>query len=1190
MCGTAIARACLQCGEWNPLNFRFCGTCGSEIQIAMQQKSTKVDTRPLRQLEGERRLCTVLMADVFNSTGILERVGSESWVMAMNQVLQIMEREIKRLGGIVDQFRGDGLVAFFGSQQAHEDDPERGVMAALGIQDAITEYAKQVLNEQDIRLRVRVGVNTGELIRTSMSDDPQRQMDTGMGEAITVAARMETSAEPGTVLVSQNTYRLIESHFKWQPLGEIPIKGLSYPIRAYRPISHQSADEAAPQTEKGMPAEALFRPEEAEILIRQIKHLLNGQGGIALLSGKKGMGKTFLLRYVREHFNAEREHTKETSFTWLTGYCHSFEQNQPYSMWVDLLERWLNTVGDESAEKRRERLHKKLHEYESIGWTYPYLATMLSLPIEDEYNEWLGNIPVEELKKLIFRATRSWLKTLASIEPLLLAFAYVQWADETSLELLETCLPLCERLPILFQFTHHSDLDTVSEDFRNLLHQDYSKHLVFIELQPFDKDQSRALIETTLAPHKLSKGTLELVIQQAEGNPYYINELLHQMMENNIIQRDKDSGAWHETRTVTSLDLPNSLQGLLMTRLDRLSSHERQVIQTAAVIGNVFWRDILYELFEEVEMVNIALERLLSNQLIHIRAQVHELGIEYAFTSSLIRDLLYDSLLSSQRAQLHLQIANAIANCPPPEVLRRYDGLIAHHYHNAHQHQKELFYTLLAAEQTRKVYANRDAIRHYTRALDILTEMETETQDEARKYILCTQRFEVLNGRRQVLYTIGDLSNGRSDARALLPLADKLSDDLSWKIDALLAQPEVTHWDNRDELADGMAMAEDALTLAEQIGDLQRKMICLLEVAEKHRLLKQNDWLDMTQRALEIARSLNDRLQEVNILLIIGKAYGPEHRSDALQYLQQAFVASKKLEDSATQANVLQLLASELERQGDYYRQLTECEERRLEISRETGNRRSEGHALMKCGQIRALYLGDSEGGSKYIKEALESWQNISARIFPLLRLAQIRIQQRQLSEAQNILQEATQHQDSIAEDTGRAGVWLGQALLNLQSNKGKQALITAINEATQVWQMVTDEILSRQYKIAAGCILVAAHLSLSKLLKESLQKQEHCQKAQEISRAALEIYWEFGFVQVAECTSEEVLYRHSQALHANKHNEEASSFLQQAYTEMMRKHALIPPNSEFYQTYLNIPLHQEIQTAIDAERQTSLP
>jgi len=1179
MCGEAISRPCARCGAWNPMNYRYCGICGTPFSsevVYLPTASTEQEKRSLRQLEGDRRIATVLMADVHNSTEILEKVGSETWVEIMNYVLQLMEQEIQRFGGIVDSFRGDGLLAFFGSQQAHEDDPERGVLAGLAIQSSLTAYSDSVADQQEIELRIRIGINTGELIRTSMGDGPQRQLDTGMGEAITIAARMETSAEPGTVLVSANTYRLVEPLFEWLPLGEIPVKGLSYPTQAYRPLSRLTRENESNDTPL-QPMAPLHRAAEAEQLFEQVDRLLEGHGRIVLLSGQKGMGKTYLLRYIRNYFNGKLPQI----FTWITGYCRSFEQNQPYSVWIDLLNRWLQNEPDESVEAQRHRLHIKLDEMESITWTYPYLAILLSLPLEDEYSDWLNGLPSDELKQHIFHAIQHWVEALSLQKPLLLAFAYIQWIDETSLELLNLCLSSIRHLPITFLFTSHDEQDEHIELFIKTLKTNYKDVFVSIELGPFDSEQSRALIESLLGKDVLHKNTLDLVIQQSEGNPYYITELINQMIDSGILEFDEQTDQWQQTRSITSLDLPDSLQGLLLARLDRLSNRDRQILQAAAVIGNVFWEGVLTRLFDDPKLVKNALQSLEQNEYIHTRNAYHELGTEYTFTPSLIRDVVYESLLSTQREETHLRVATALDASIPADTMRRYDSLIAYHYRNAEEHQKELLHILLAAEQARQVYANYEAIEYYSRALDILTEMECKvTPDEMRYYALLTQHFDVLNGRRQVLYTIGDMENGRKDARALLPLANTLQDDPSWKIDALMAQPEVTHSESREELGDGLHMAEEALKLSRNIEDRQREMFCLMAVAEKKRLLQQPEWLTLAQSALKISREIGDHIQEANILLTIGKGFGPDNRVEALSYLNQALSVSKKLDDTIIQVDILQLLAFELERQGDYYRQLTECEEKRLELSHAIGWRRTEGHAMMKCGQIRGIYLGDFDGGQDLVEQALNVWQNTSARLFPLLRLAQIKINKGHLAEAQNILQEATYFRDRIAENTGRAGLGLGNAILQIAIGD-QDALNKALFEAQQIWQMADDGSVSRQYQIAAACLISHADLKLSEMTEDVEQIKYHQEQALETARAALELYWNFGFVQVAECTSEEVLYRYSQALRANQQPEEAQSFLEGAYTEMMRKHTLIPPSSPYFETYLKIPLHGEIQTAV---------
>ena len=254
-CGTALTQICPACQFVNPVNYRYCGMCGTALtpvefgnRLSLTAKKAANGASPrvpglltpeptaaapaesiTTPLTGERRVASVIFADVKGSTELLEQIGTEAWVEVMNNVFQVLEAEIYQYGGEVGQFRGDGLVAFFGTKNANEDDPERAVLCAMAMQTALIPVAADLSKNKSNPLTMRVGVNTGEVIVASVGGTTYSE-DTAMGEALTVASRMETSAEPGTVLVSENTYRLVRDLFDWQPIGELPVKGLSQPM------------------------------------------------------------------------------------------------------------------------------------------------------------------------------------------------------------------------------------------------------------------------------------------------------------------------------------------------------------------------------------------------------------------------------------------------------------------------------------------------------------------------------------------------------------------------------------------------------------------------------------------------------------------------------------------------------------------------------------------------------------------------------------------------------------------------------------------------------------------------------------------------------------------------------------------------------------------------------------------------
>jgi predicted ATPase len=696
--------------------------------------------------------------------------------------------------------------------------------------------------------------------------------------------------------------------------------------------------------------------------------------------------------------------------------------------------------------------------------------------------------------------------------------------------------------------------------------------------------ESGELMDRLIGPEALPPETRALILAKAEGNPYYIQELINALIAGGVLAREPETGRWRAVRTVTSLDLPDSLQQLLRARIDRLAPEQQHVLQVASVIGPVFWANVLRALTGEAPPLSAHLAALQHAQWIVEGAQVAELGKQYAFNSALIREAAYESLLNAQRAAYHRRVAEYLENLANPESLVGYYGMLAYHYRGAGNPRKELFYSLLAADQAKRLYANTEAVQRYNRAFELLDDMQAQTSDATRLYTLRTQRFELLRGRRDVLYQVGDLTGAAADSRALLSLARELGDDAAWMVDALLAQPELSTWNSREERVQGMQMAEQALALARQLGDRQREMESLVALARARYHLRDPRGLETAQQALALAGQLGDLRTEVSLLLDIGEdVYGVDDLTNNQKYLEAALAKSEQLDDKAIEIALLAALGRQFERQGDYYQQLTGYEQKRLRISREIGHRMMEGQALMFCGQIQALYLGDYEAGLALEQEALHIWENISSRRFPLLRIAQIYTAQGRSDEALAALEMAQPIEGQFLADLVRAGFGLVTAIL--YNTMGDEAhLRQAVEITSQIQQMVSENLVSRQYRMAAACEAAAAYLSLAQCVRDQAETHTHLVDALHASQAALDLYHTFGFVQVVECVSEEIFFRHSQALAANGRLTEAADFLQRAHDEMMRKHDLIPVGNAFRRTYLeNIPLHRAIQAAHSA-------
>jgi class 3 adenylate cyclase len=1166
------------------------------------------------QLRGERRLATVILVDVADSTDLLERIGTEKWVQMMNQVLQTLEAEVYRFGGTVDQFRGDGLVAFFGAEAAHEDDPERAVLAGLAMHQAIEPMAIELAEQDGIGLRLRVGINTGEVIVASIGDTRHYTEDTAMGEAIALAARMETAAEPGTVLVSDNTYHLVESHFEWSALGRITVKGITEPLAVYRPHRHRLHAEPMSHWQPYDPYALLTgREAEFEALKQKVDQVRTGRGGIVFLIGETGMGKSALLHHThqfavrQESVLAEAEGAasaqgidKTYSMTWLQGRGRSYDQSRPYSMWLDLFSGWLDVSAGEPGTEALSRLRTEVEALfgdqaaEEAEEHYPFLATFLSLPQEYALPEYAKYLDAGARRQKTFEAVGSWIEALARRGPLVLAFDNVHWADASSLELLEDCLGLCEELPLLWLIVFRPDRSTGVWGLRQRVETDLLHRVTTLPLFPLTDAQSEKMIDRLIGPDVLPSRTCGLVRTTAEGNPYYIEEFIHALIREGVLVKDAVTDRWRTTRTIDSLDLPSSLQNLLLARIDTLTQLQRRVLQMAAVIGSVFWSSLLETVAcdgaqltapsLDASSIKDQLAGLQRVQLIQEVRKVPHLGTEYAFESNLIRDAAYDGLLSTQRVNWHRCVADTLERIFGEKVLPRYYSLLAHHYRRAGATRKELFYTVLAAEEAQEDRANVEALDYYNRALELLDGIEAKVDDESQIYAITTQRFEVLDGRRRVFFLMGDYDAGWADAKALLELARQLKDDPVWLIDALLHQPGVGFIGNKEDALKGAPMAEEALSLAQDLGDRRREMQSLAAVAAQRFFLHDPAWEEMSERALAMARELGDKQYEVGILTGLASTFAFTDETRSKHYVEAALPIVHEMDDKIAELDLLDVIGMQLETSGDYYKRLKECHEPQLALCREIGHPMAQARALMFVGQIQSLYLGDYEGGLASLEESRRLSEGNPFELFPLLRIAQVRLEQGKYVAAEAILERGGGINEGNIHEIGIAGLRLVLAMLyNARGDeKHLNAALRLTSEA--IGLSAENPQLGDQYQMAAACESAAIHLRLAQIIVDDVERAKHASQGLKMSEIALGFFESSGFVRPIECVSEEILYRHSLALAENGREAESAEFLQRAHAAMMKKYELIPEDSHFRRTYLeNIPLHREICAAFTA-------
>ena len=1134
-----------------------------------------------------------MVTDLTGSTSLLEKMGTEAWVTLMNLILRILEGEINRFGGKVHQFRGDGLVAVFGMTSAHEDDPERAVLAGLAMQRSFTTFAAEMRKSQEIDLRLRVGISTGEVIITSVGNRYTHEEDSTMGKAVATASRLESAAEPGTVLVSEDTSRLASAQFKWQNLGTLPALGNSPSLNIYRPMAPVKSNLTNKQV-FGCILPIVGRDTEYQTIMDCVKCLFDYRGKIVTLSGERGMGKSFLISEVYHHFARETSLIAEThnwqtpdekTITWYQVRCHSYDQLVPYSMWVDLLLSWLEMGQDDTPEVLRTRLRNKSESLwsEETDAYYPYLAAFLSLPLEESCYERVKYLDANGLQQQFFAAIRSWIQAMVRQSPLVLVFSDMNWSDSSGIELIKHCLPLTENESLLWIFTFQPERDSPMIELQHYLQTNYPHRLVSLTLTPITAEQSGDYIDHLIGQHTLPDEIRSLIIKKAAGNPYFIEELIHSLILRGVLDQDINNGRWYTTRKVSTLDLPDSLHTLLTAQIDQLSPEERFTLQMASIIGTDFWFNALQALIPETNVLKKNLASLQRDLFITERDQIPELGKHYTFKSSLLRDSAYESLLADQRRSAHRKAAEYLENTLNIDFFLQHFGLLAYQYAQAKNTRKELFYTLQFAEQVKKVYANEEALELYNRSISLLDELTLEANDPQQKQIIQATRFEILKNRIDVFELMGRMDDRQTDSVALLNLAQELSGDPVWLIDAILLQPGVATWQNKDECLAGVPLAEKAFQLAQQVQDLNRQLNSLAAITEQRIFLSDPHWHESGEKALELARQIKDQAYETRLLILLGSTYSWSDQPDrGMDYLKAALPLCESLDDRISLVDLLNQIGLIAERQGDYYRLLNEFHEKRLKTSQNIGYRHGVVSALTACGQVQAIYLGDYEGGVTWLEAAKQKSIRLQEVIPAELRTVQIMLALGKFDSARDILEKLQGTDETGSFHNIRASLRLLRAMYHNSCGCDSASYLAALESVSQVNVLMAEiPMISRQYAIAARCQAAISYLKLARCLVDAEPRREYLKLALESSQSAVNLYESFGFMQIIECTSEEVLFVHSQVLAENAYLEESNNFLSRAYVEMERKLNLIPPGNYFHRSYLeNIPIHREIRVS----------
>jgi ABC-type transport system substrate-binding protein/class 3 adenylate cyclase len=647
---------------------------------------------------GDRRIVSVLVADVAGSTSVAEKIGPERSKFLFDEVVQLMREEVERFGGTVAQLSGDGVLALFGAPTAHEDDSARAVRAALALHESLARYAREVTPAYGIELAARVAVNTGPVV-VPQREAPPDVLYNALGDTVNVAARLQSF---GDLVVGPATARQVQDSFELEEFGEVELKGKRKRVSAFRVVGVREQPLARVE------APLVGRKQELATLSQILDALLEGRGAIISITGEPGIGKSRLVAEVERSFNGR--------VRFLAGHAVSYTETIPYWPVRELLRTWLGLgVSDPEARVRLE-LRAELARTLADGAdeAYPFLATLLGLTLEPQQAQRVRDFASDAVQRQTFDWLYQLVCALARERPLCLVLEDLHWSDEATLSLLDDLFSTAEHAPLAFLLVHRSDpdhpawqvLDRARRRFRGLFFE--------LELEPLSDADARALAETE-AGGELPEALGQLLAEGAGGNPYFVGEALRDLRERGALERE--SG---RLVLVEEASIPVALQEALQARLDRLDAEARELVTTAAVIGRSFGLPLLERLLPRARLLP-TLSKLQWLQLV-----VEERSLpapEYRFRHGLVQEVAYGRLLEARRRELHLQVGEALESIhrdSPAEVY----GLLGRHFAEADEPERAIDYLLKAGDAARDVYAGEEAIELYRRALGFMDRID----------------------------------------------------------------------------------------------------------------------------------------------------------------------------------------------------------------------------------------------------------------------------------------------------------------------------------------------------------------------------------------------------------------------------------------------------------------------------------
>ena len=711
MCGQKLELKCPSCGHACQPDSHFCDECGHACQeskgpppVALKSPKTYtpkyladkiLTTRGY--IEGERKLVTIMAADVTRYTAISEKLDLENVHSIMEDCFKILMREIHQYEGTINQFLGDGIMAIFGAPVTHEDHAHRACYAALSIQKALQEFSEKLRVRYEIDFRMRIGLNTGQVVVGGIGDD--LRMDyMALGDTTNIAFLLEQKAEPGQVLISEKVHNNVQGYFDCKALGEEKLKNRTHKVTYYALRDEKKKRSRLEiEAEKNALTGFVNRKKDLAMINDLYGEVKKSRGQVLCIVGDAGRGKSRLIYEFKNQLDQGKARYPESQ-------CTAYGTNTPYAPIVEILKKNYKISEGDTAEKIGELLKMKFAKLDQrLMQSIPFLLKLLSV---DKGNNVTGDVDPERTKEMIFEAIRILILSGSQRKPLVIVVENLQWIDNTSEQLLAYIIESIANFPVFLILTHRLGYDY---PFRA------SSYFRLSSLGRLSDSDSRDMIEALLPNHKLPANFMRNFLEKAGGNPLYIEEMIKCLLENQtIVPADK---GYKLDKAVKDIEIPETIQEIVLSRVDRLKEYSKMTIQAASVIGREFSLKLISRKDELQQKLGVCIKELKKLELVSEKTFSPE--VEYIFKNIMTKDVIYNSLLLKHRKELHKKIAEAFEGVYK-EKIDDYLDMLAFHYLHSDEFEKAIYYLIKAGEKARAVYGNVEAIAYFEDAIQLM--------------------------------------------------------------------------------------------------------------------------------------------------------------------------------------------------------------------------------------------------------------------------------------------------------------------------------------------------------------------------------------------------------------------------------------------------------------------------------------